>query len=118
MEKLIAWTEIPTEDLNRGVAFYSKLLEIKLQITASEKESMACFPTGEGALIKAPGFIPANQGIVVSFNVGNRLDKVLEEVVHWGGKIVHPKTKIEAEERGYFALIIDSEGNRIGLYGK
>ncbi|MGM0550779.1 MAG: VOC family protein [Bacteroidota bacterium] len=118
MEKLIAWTEIPTEDLNRGVAFYSKLLEIELQVTTSERESMACFPTGEGALIKAAGFTPSKQGIIVSFNVANRLDKVLDTVTHWGGKMAHPKTKVEAEERGYFALIIDSEGNRIGLYGK
>jgi predicted enzyme related to lactoylglutathione lyase len=118
MEKLIAWTEIPTQDLERGVEFYNNLLEIKLQLTTSENESMACFPTGEGALIKAPGFTPSAQGVVVSFNVGNRLEELLEKVANWGGRIVHPKTKIEAEGRAYFALIIDSEGNRIGLYGE
>jgi len=118
MEKLIAWTEIPTQDLERGMEFYNKLLEIKLQLTTSKTESMACFPTGEGALIKTPGFTPSAQGIVVSFKVTNRLDEVLEKVESWGGKIAHPKTKIEAEDRAYFALIIDSEGNRIGLYGE
>ncbi len=33
-----------------------------------------------------------------------------------GGKIIIPKTKIEAEGRGWFAVFADSEGNRIGLY--
>jgi predicted enzyme related to lactoylglutathione lyase len=33
-----------------------------------------------------------------------------------GGKITRPKTKIEAEGRGYFALFIDNEGNKVGLY--
>jgi len=27
-----------------------------------------------------------------------------------------PKTKIEVEGRGWFALFADSEGNRVGLY--
>ena len=28
------------------------------------------------------------------------------------------KTKIEAEGRGYFAIFIDCEGNKVGLYGE
>jgi uncharacterized protein len=32
------------------------------------------------------------------------------------GKIHTPKTKIEAEGKGFFAIIIDSEGNKIGFY--
>jgi predicted enzyme related to lactoylglutathione lyase len=28
-----------------------------------------------------------------------------------------PKTKIEVEGKGYFALFIDCEGNKEGLYG-
>jgi len=35
-----------------------------------------------------------------------------------GGKIIRPKTKIEAEGRGYFALFIDSERNREGIFGQ
>ena len=29
-----------------------------------------------------------------------------------------PKTKIEAENKGYFAVLEDSEGNHVGIYEK
>jgi hypothetical protein len=81
-------------------------------------EKMACFPNDEGAIIHAEGFKPSKQGVIVSFNVENRLDEIIKTVNDLGGKVVQPKTKIKAEGRDFFSLIEDSEGNRIGLYGK
>ena len=38
--------------------------------------------------------------------------------IEQGGKIIIPKTKIEAENKGYFAVLEDSEGNHVGIYEK
>ncbi len=116
MKKLISWVEIPAVDLKRAVEFYSKVLNIKLQILDFGKEKMACFPNGEGAISFAPDFNPSKNGVLVSFDAGKNLGKTLELIKEIGGEIVIPKTKIEAEGRGYFAVVIDSEGNKIGLY--
>ncbi|NTW25650.1 MAG: VOC family protein [Lentimicrobium sp.] len=117
MEKLIAWVEIPATDFKRAVKFYNNVLEIELQEFDCETEKMACFPTGEGAISWAPGFNPSKDGVLVSLNTGNQLEQTMERITQQGGVIVHPKTKIEAEGRGYFAIFTDSEGNKVGLYG-
>jgi predicted enzyme related to lactoylglutathione lyase len=117
MEKLIIWVEIPTENFDRAVDFYNAILGLDLQKLDFGTEKMACFPTGEGAIVSAPGFKPGKDGVLVSFNTGDDLDFVIEKVQISGGTIVHPKTKIEAENRGYFAVFTDTEGNKVGLYG-
>ena len=118
MEKLVSWVEIPANDFNRAVKFFNTVLKTELNvIDCGESEKMACFATGEGAVSQAPGFKPSENGTLVSLNAGNDLDGAIERVQQNGGKIVTPKTKIDAEGRGYFALFIDCEGNKVGLYG-
>jgi len=117
MRKLVTWVDIPAVDFKRAVNFYSNLLQIELEIFDCGEEKMACFPTGEGAVSFAPGFTPSENGPIVNFNCENDLDGAIERALKLGGKIVHPKTKIEVEGRGWFALFTDSEGNRLGLYG-
>ena len=117
MNKLISWVEIPATNFERAVDFYSILLKINFQVFDCENEKMACFPSGEGAISQAKGFKPSSDGALVSFSVGDQLDKVINQVASTGGMIHTPKTKIEAEGKGYFALIIDCEGNKIGLHG-
>ena len=117
MKKLITWVDIPAVDFNRAVGFYSKLLKIEFEIFDCAEEKMACFPSGDGAISLSAGFNPSENGPIVNLNCENDLDGAIERVSQLGGKIVHPKTKIEVEGRGYFALFVDSEGNRLGLYG-
>ena len=116
MKKLISWVEIPATDIERAATFYANALHLETEVMDFGTEKMACFPNGEGAISQAPDFRPATDGVLVSFDTDKRLDAVLEAVSEQGGTIVQPKTKIEAEGRGYFALIIDSEGNKIGLH--
>ena len=118
MQKLISWVEIPSTNFERAVSFYSKILKIEFEIYESEHEKMACFPGGEGAISLSEGFKPSNDGVLVSFNTGADLDQTLERIELFGGTVHTSKTKIEAEGRDYFALFIDSEGNKLGLYGK
>ena len=117
MEKLISWVEIPATDFERAVNFYNSILDLKLKPHDFGTEKMAFLPNDEGAISYAPDFNPSKDGVLVSLNAGNKLDEVLINITEHGGKVVKPKTKIEAEGRGYFALFIDSEGNRLGLYG-
>lgn len=117
MKKLISWVEIPAEDFYRAVEFYSKVLEVKLDPVDFGEEKMACLPGDEGAISLSPGFNPSKDGTLISFNAGDDIEGMIQRISASGGKIIKPRTKIEAEGRGYFALFIDSEGNRMGIYG-
>lgn len=118
MKKLISWVEIPAADFERAVTFYRNVFKMDLQPVEGGDEKMVCFPGGEGAISFAPGFKPGKNGALVSLNVENDMAGAIERINANGGTIVKPKTKIEAEGRGYFAVFIDCEGNKIGLYGE
>ncbi|MGM0531832.1 MAG: VOC family protein [Bacteroidota bacterium] len=117
MKKFISWVEIPAVNLERAVNFYNEILQLDLKVSDYGEEKMACFPDGEGAISFAPGFKPSKDGILVSFNTGEDLNGTIERIEKQGGSILQPKTKIEAEGLGYFAIFVDSEGNKAGLYG-
>ncbi len=116
MTKLISWVEIPAADFTRAVNFYSNILKIELDPMDWGEEKMACFPGGEGAISFAPGFKPSENGALVSFQVSDTIEETISRIVAAGGKILQPKTKIEAEGRGWFCTFLDSEGNKVGLY--
>lgn len=120
MKKFVNWFEIPALDIDRAVEFYSWLFKMELKKCSYGEEEMAFFPENRlnvwGAISKAADFNPSENGIVIYFNADDTLDETLEEVVSMGGVIIRCKTKIEAEGRGSFALIGDTEGNRLGLY--
>jgi len=118
MNKLFYWVEIPAVDFDRAVDFYGKLLGAELEGMDFGTEKMACLPDDAGAVFWAPDFKPSKDGVLVSINTGNDIDGWIERVIANGGTIDRPKCKIEAEGRGWFALFIDTEGNRLGLYGE
>lgn len=119
MEKLVAFFEIPCSDFQRAVRFYENVFNIKMPLFECDSEKMAFFPDEEG---KAPGaiswaedFIPSQNGVLISLNCED-INEALSRVIEQGGKIVIPKTKIDADNRGYFCVFADGEGNHIGLY--
>ena len=117
MNKLIAWVEIPTADFERAVKFYSSVFKLELTpIDCGKDEKMACFPTGEGAIVSSPHAKPSENGAIVSFTVPDSIEAAILRIEQGNGKVIIPKTKIEAEGMGYFALCTDSENNKIGLY--
>ena len=118
MKKIIYWVEISAANFERAVNFYSRLLGVELASYEGETEKMAFLPEDAGAISWAPDFKPSENGVLIHLNCGNDLDGWLNRIVANGGTIDRPKTKIEAEGRGWFALFIDSEGNRLGLYGE
>ena len=117
MDKLIAWVEIPSVDFERAVKFYSSAFKLELTpVDCGNGEKMACFPTGEGAVVYSPYAKPSENGVLVYFTVSDSIEAAISRIEQEGGKVVIPKTKIEAEGRGYFAVCTDSENNKIGLY--
>ncbi len=118
MERLISWVEIPAENFDRAVEFYNNILNLELKTEKSGKEKKAFLPTGEGVIFSTPGFKPSKDGVIINFNVGNRLDETIENIRKNGGSIAKQRTKIDAEGQDYFALFIDSEGNKMGLNGR
>jgi len=118
MEKLIAWVEIPATDMERAVTFYNTVFQLDLKIANFGEEKMACFPNGEGAISQSPDFKPSRDGALVSFNASQDLQETIDRIKSLGCDILKGKTKIEADGFGYFAMFVDSEGNKVGLYGK
>lgn len=117
MKKIIEWVEIPTVNFKRAVNFYNKVFKLSMEEHDCGTEKMACFPNGEGAVFYQPNYKPSENGIIINLNVPDCIEETIARIESNGGKIVQSKTKIEAEGRGYFALFLDSEGNKLGLYG-
>lgn len=113
------WFEIPVTDMARAIQFYGAVLQVKLEENKSFGVPMAFFPSERdavsGALIKMDALKPSSDGPVVYLNGGRDLQVVLERVQPNGGKVLVPKTKI-SDEVGYFAIFLDTEGNRLGLF--
>jgi len=118
MKNALNWFEIPVTNMERAVSFYTEILGVTLDAGPGMGDAeMAIFPVEGGvggALLKAEGWTPGAAGVVVYLNCGDDLDGVLSRVGAAGGKIVWPKTDIG--ENGYFAFIMDTEGNRVGLH--
>ncbi|MEZ4740029.1 MAG: VOC family protein [Flavobacteriales bacterium] len=114
----ISWFEIPVYDIQRASAFYNGIYGMQMEISYNGDYAMAFFPTDSGvggALVAGPGCIPNDTGVLIYLNAGNDLDSVLGRVELAGGRVIMTKTLISAES-GYFALFIDSEGNRLALH--
>ena len=118
MKKFIAFFEIPSGDFHRAVDFYETVLDTKFSVFECETEKMACFIEGGetvGAIFYAPDYRPSGEGVIISFHCED-ITQTLNKVLQKGGEVVIPKTKIEVDGRGWFALFVDSEGNRVGIY--
>lgn len=119
MKNLIAFFEIPAVDLDRAIKFYQLVLNTQFTVYDCGKEKMAFFPEEDGvypgAISWSANFKPSKEGVLISLNCKD-IETSLSLVETNGGKITIPKTKIEADNRGYFSVFIDSEGNSIGLY--
>ncbi len=118
----ISWFEIPTLDIDRAVKFYEAIFDIKLIAFDTPQILMRMFPIEDpmnigGALVYNKDFYKPSEsaGILVYLNGNPDVQNILNRVEKAGGKIMVPKTEI-SPEHGYMALIIDTEGNRIGLH--
>ena len=100
--------------------FYQQIFEVELDTgpAGGEGYAMSMFPDPaggvNGALVSGDGYVPSASGTLVYLNCNPSLDAVLARVEAAGGQLVVPKTDIG--ENGFFAFVLDTEGNRIGLH--
>lgn len=116
---LIAHVEIPVIDLERAMRFYTLVFDVRFgEVIALHGSKMAHFPFQEGsdgasgALAQGEVYVPTENGAIVYFSVAD-IDRVLERAVNHGGKVLFPKTPVDATQ--FVAEIRDSEGNRIAM---
>ena len=119
MSSVINWFDIPATNLERAVKFYETVLGINLIQENMLGARMAIFPAkpGEttGAIMAREGVTPGTTGSTIYLKAGNDLSAALSRVEAAGGKVVFPNTFIK-EGFGYFAILLDSEGNSVGLH--
>jgi uncharacterized protein len=118
MKSYISMFEIPATDISRAINFYQALLDIKIEKMDVEGMQMGILPyEGQmvtGVIIQADGYKPSADGVTMYLNAGENLQVVLDMVEKNGGQIILPKTA-HADESGFFAIFLDSEGNKMAL---
>lgn len=125
---VITWFEIPVVDSQRARKFYEAIFDIEMRTVQVEEtnEELTFFPSHPeviqatsgrvtGALTKSETSKPSKIGTLVYLNASPSLQAVLDRVVPAGGRVIMQKTRIPA---GLIAVILDSEGNRIGLHAE
>ena len=114
------WFEIPVADFERARAFYEAMLATPLSEVMVDTFRMGMLPAEEGgiggAIVAGPGCVPASSGSLVYLNAGEDLSIAMRRVEPAGGKVIVSKTRIGDGQWGYFALLQDTEGNRIALH--
>ena len=123
MNNAISWFEIGTADLDRATKFYETIFAVTLAPLDLDNIKMRMFPVDNpatqvgGAVVNSGGFHKpsATDGPLIYLNGNPDVQIILDKVEKAGGKILVPKTDI-SPEYGCMAVIIDTEGNRIGLH--
>ncbi len=123
MNNAISWFEIAATDLDRAQKFYESIFGIAMIPMDLPNIKMRMFPLDDmingigGALVDSGGFHKpsATDGTLVYLNGNPDVQQVLDKVEGAGGSIMVPKTEI-SPEYGFMAVMLDTEGNRIGLH--
>jgi predicted enzyme related to lactoylglutathione lyase len=117
----VGWFEIPVKDMARAKSFYQHVFALELEEHQIGSELMAWFPMAEGvtgsagSLVKGEGYEPSLKGVLIYFTAPD-IDATLSRAKEKGGRVITEKTSIG--EHGFYALIQDTEGNRIGLHSR
>lgn len=119
MNSFVSIFEIPATDITRAITFYQKILGIDIEQMEFPGMDMGLFPYEDqmvtGVIMKGEGYQPSADGVTLYLNGGENLQIILDKVESSGGKVLVPKTP-HADEIGFFALFLDSEGNKMGLH--
>lgn len=120
LKHYINWFDIPANNFERAMAFYNAIYLITMEFTEVNGYSMAFFPAKRGiggAIVSGEGCEPNATGPLVYLNGGRDLNVVLGRIEKAGGQVILPKTLINGAV-GYYAIFLDTEGNRLALHSK
>ncbi|NBQ39805.1 MAG: VOC family protein [Alphaproteobacteria bacterium] len=119
MNNPVGWFEIYVQDMPRAKAFYEAVFDTTLSQLENPGLEMWAFPMdvstfgSSGALVRMPGFTPGASSVLVYFRSA---DCAIEaaKAVKAGGTVHKPKTSIG--QYGHIALVVDTEGNMVGIH--
>ena len=115
----IGWFEIYVQDMVRARAFYDSVFATRLERLEGPDIEMCAFamepdrPGAPGALVKMEGFPSGGNSTIVYFTCSDCAIEA-KRASESGGKIF--KDKFSIGQYGFIALVLDTEGNMIGLH--
>jgi predicted enzyme related to lactoylglutathione lyase len=113
MIKEIAFSSVPVTDVKRARAFYEGVMGLKPTMEAPGgvwvEYDIGAATFGIGAF---PGWTPSDQGALITFEV----DDVASEIARLKSKGVKIHMDTMETPICHFAIIGDSEGNKIGIH--
>lgn len=114
----VRYLEIPVADIDRAVAFYEAVFDVKLARATVDGYAMAHFPSAAGrggadvTLAAGDVYVPSKAGAIVYFQIAD-MDAVLSRAISRGAAVLYAKKEVAPGT--WVAEIEDSEGNRIAL---
>lgn len=120
----VGWFEIYVQDMSRAKAFYEAVFQGVLEELKNPDPGrfpdmeMWAFPMSmegsgaAGALVRIPGCVSGGSTLVY-FSCEDCSVEAGRAALH-GGKIF--KAKMSIGEHGFIAMVVDTEGNMIGLH--
>ena len=115
----VGWFEIYVQDMPRAKTFYESVFQVKLEQLKSPEVEMWSFAMqmdrmgAAGALVKMKGVPSGGNSTLVYFSCTDCAVQA-GRAVEYGGVIKNQKMSIG--EYGFIALVLDTEGNMIGLH--
>ena len=117
--KPVGWFEIYVQDMDRARTFYESVLATRLERLQNPKLEMWAFPMqpdqpgASGSLVKMEGYPSGGNSTIVYFNCADCAVEARRAGEN-GGKVF--KEKFSIGQYGFIALVIDTEGNMVGLH--
>jgi predicted enzyme related to lactoylglutathione lyase len=115
----MTWSGRPVTDMSRAGRFYAQVLGKPLEKQSFGPHELLVFPYRQpgvgGCLMSYKPLQPGVTGTAVYLAVSDTLDAALNRVTRAGGEVALGRTELPGDI-GYYAHIIDSEGNRVGLH--
>lgn len=115
----VGWFEIYVQDMERARRFYEAVFSVRLERLESPGIEMWAFPMrpdqpgAPGALVRMEGFPSGGNSTIVYFTSSDCAAEA-SRAASSGGKIF--KEKFSIGEYGFIALVLDTEGNMIGVH--
>ena len=115
----VGWFEIYVQDMGRARAFYQSTFQVTLERLDSPGVELWSFPMQHdkpgcaGALVKMEGKDSGGGGTLIYFSCADCAVEAARAAQN-GGRVV--KEKFSIGQYGFIALLLDTEGNMIGLH--
>lgn len=135
----LVWLHIPADNLQRAADFYNKVFGFEFFFENLNNIPHAVFKADakgrkpvNGAIVESKGFTRGSHACVLFFDATGKFEFLVQNIEDNGGTILVKKTlitkRIDAtsgyipntyidDKPGYFVHFLDSEGNKMGLYG-